>query len=463
MKHTPTKKIGVFSLVMMNIMAVDSLRSLPVAAQFGYALLFFYCLAAVLFFIPTALVTAELATTWPNTGGAYTWIRMAFGIRWGWLAIWLQWIYNVVWYPVILAFVIATIAYLFSPNLIQHKSFLLIVLLSIWWCVTGLSLLGLRVSTWLSRLGALVGTLLPLLFIITLACLWIQAHKPLAIQLIPANFLPNWHDFNNLAFFTTLIFGLMGLEMSAVHAGDVLNPQKNFPLALFWSAGLILLTLILGAIAIALIVPLDQLSILSGLNNAYSLFFLKFNLKVLLPFFLLLIIFGSLCSVSTWVIGPTRGLLVATLENETKNLSWFTKLNRFDAPVNLLLFQGALVSLLAALFILIPTVKEAYWLLSVMTAQLALLFYILLFLAALRLRYTAIEPRRGYQIPGGLAGMWITAGIAIVTCLATFILGFFPPSTIATHNLYKFDGILILGMLLACMPAYWVTQATKVN
>lgn len=53
------KPLGVFSLAMMNVIAVDSLRSLPIAAQFGYALIFFYLVAALLFFIPTALVTAE--------------------------------------------------------------------------------------------------------------------------------------------------------------------------------------------------------------------------------------------------------------------------------------------------------------------------------------------------------------------------------------------------------------------
>ena len=59
---TLNKPLGVFSLAMMNVIAVDSLRSLPIAAQFGYALIFFYLLAALIFFIPTALVTAELAT-----------------------------------------------------------------------------------------------------------------------------------------------------------------------------------------------------------------------------------------------------------------------------------------------------------------------------------------------------------------------------------------------------------------
>jgi amino acid transporter len=449
---TIKKPLGVFSLAMMNVIAVDSLRSLPIAAQFGYALIFFYLLAALLFFIPTALVTAELATSWPSTGGAYIWIRTAFGERWGWFAIWLQWIYNVVWYPTILSFVIAAFAFLMNPQWAQHKLYLLSTILIIWWLVTGLSCLGLRVSNWLSSVGALLGTLVPMLFIIVLAIIWIKSSQPLAINFSSSSFLPNLNNFNNLAFLTTIIFGLMGLEMSAVHAGDVRNPQKDFPRAIFWSASLILISLILGSLSIALIVPAKQLSILSGLTEAYVTFFNSYHFPFFIPIIISLIIIGSLCSISTWVIGPTRGLLIATSESKITGLRWLLKVNRLGAPVSLLLVQGVLVSLLSSLFILIPSVNETYWLLSVMTAQLAVLFYIFLFLTALRLRYKEAEKNRVYRIPGGNWGIWIVTGAGLVGCLATFILGFFPPSGIEVGNLIKFDMILLCGILLFCLP-----------
>jgi glutamate:GABA antiporter len=451
-KRIIKKPLGVFSLAMMNVIAVDSLRSLPIAAQFGYALIFFYLLAALLFFIPTALVTAELATTWPSTGGAYIWIRTAFGVRWGWFAIWLQWIYNVVWYPTILSFVIAAFAYLIDPHLVQHKIYLLCTILIIWWSVTALSCLGLRVSSWLSSIGALVGTLIPMLFMIVLAIIWIKSARPLAIHFSSNSFFPSLNNFNNLAFLTNIIFGLMGLEMSAVHAGDVHNPQKDFPRALFWSASLILITLVMGSLAIALIIPVNQLNILSGLTEAYVAFFNSYHLPFFIPIIISLIIIGSLCSISTWVIGPTRGLLIATYESQITGLNWLLKVNRFGAPVSLLIFQGILVSLLTSLFILIPSVNETYWLLSVMTAQLAVLFYIFLFLSALRLRYKEASRSRAYHIPGGTWGIWIVSTAGLMGCFITFILGFFPPQGIEMSNLIKFDLILLGGLLLFCLP-----------
>jgi len=460
MKTTTTKPLGVFSLVMMNVIAVDSLRSLPVAAQFGYSLLFFYLLAAILFFIPTALITAELATAWPNTGGAYIWIRTAFGARWGWFAIWLQWIYNVVWYPTILVFVIAAAAYLFDLQLVHHQRFVWGLVLCIWWFITGLSCLGLRVSNWLSSAGALVGTLIPMLVVIIVAFFWLKSAKPLAIHFSSRALFPDLTGFNHLSFLTTVIFGLMGLEMSAVHAGDVCNPQKNYPRALFWSVGLVLLTLILGSLAIAFIVPAQQLSILTGLTDTYVIFFHNYHLEFLAPIMVALIIIGSLCSVSTWAIGPTRGLLIATFENQISSLRWLLRINRFGAPVGLLLVQGVLVSLLSSLFVLIPTVNEAYWLLSVMTAQLAVLFYVLFFLAALSLRYREGYQARIYRIPGGNIGLWLTVCLGLSACLLTFIIGFFPPAGIVSlGKICKFDTILVIGIAIFCLLPYFVTRS----
>jgi amino acid transporter len=74
-KAGQNKVISLFTLVMINVIAVDSLRTLPIGAQYGLSLIFYYVIAAIFFFIPTILVTAELATGWPNTGGVYIWVR----------------------------------------------------------------------------------------------------------------------------------------------------------------------------------------------------------------------------------------------------------------------------------------------------------------------------------------------------------------------------------------------------
>src|SRR3990167_7253158 len=104
--HSSSRRVlSVFSLVMINVIAVDSIRTLPMAASYGALLITLYLIAALAFFIPTALITAELATTWPEKGGIYTWVKLAFGPKWGLCVVYLQWIYNVVWYPTILTLI----------------------------------------------------------------------------------------------------------------------------------------------------------------------------------------------------------------------------------------------------------------------------------------------------------------------------------------------------------------------
>ena len=73
------KQINLFTLIMITVIAVDSLRSIPLSAQYGFSLVFYYLLGAVVFLIPSALVSAELASTFPKTGGLYVWIKEAFG------------------------------------------------------------------------------------------------------------------------------------------------------------------------------------------------------------------------------------------------------------------------------------------------------------------------------------------------------------------------------------------------
>src|SRR3989338_8443027 len=159
----PKKVLGIFALVMINVIAVDSLRSLPFSAVYGLSLISYYVLGSVFFFLPVAFVATELATGWPDKGGIYVWVREAFGDRWGFVVIWLQWVYNIVWYPTILSFMAGAFAYLIDAKLADSKLFMLTTVVIVFWGATIINLFGMRISSWVSTIGALVGTLIPML------------------------------------------------------------------------------------------------------------------------------------------------------------------------------------------------------------------------------------------------------------------------------------------------------------
>ena len=62
-------KLGVFTLAIMNVTAVVSLRGLPAEAVYGMSSAFYYLFAAIVFLIPTSLVAAELAAMFQDKQG----------------------------------------------------------------------------------------------------------------------------------------------------------------------------------------------------------------------------------------------------------------------------------------------------------------------------------------------------------------------------------------------------------
>lgn len=445
-----SKILGTFSLVMINIIAVDSLRSLPFSAEYGFSLVFYYLLGALVFFIPIGLVSAELATAFPDKGGIYVWVREAFGEFWGFLIIWLQWVYNVVWYPTILSFVAATLGYMLDPQLAENKLYMLTMVNGIFWGATLLNCFGMRMSSWISTIGALFGTLFPMFLIIVLAGVWLWTGRHSQITFTNLDLLPNLKDAKMLAFLTALLFGLVGLEMSAVHADEVKEPGKSYPRAILLSTIIILTSLILSSLAIAIVVPHSDLSVVTGLVQAFNIFFTAFHMKWFSPIITILIILGGISGVATWIIGPTKGLFVAAMDGNAP--AFLAKTNSKGVPTNILLLQGVIFSVLCSVFILMPTVSSSYWVLTVMTAQLAMLVYIAMFAAGIWLRYKRPDAKRQYRIPFGNFGIWLAGLLGSMTCVLAIVLGFFPPAQIDVGRIAVYESILVIGIIVLSVP-----------
>lgn len=444
------KSLRVFNLVMINVIAVDSLRSLPFSAEYGFSLVFYYLLASITFFIPTALIAAELATGWPNKGGIYVWVREAFGDLAGFIIIWLQWVYNIVWYPTILSFIGGTLAYLINPALADSKVYMLLVIIVIFWSATFINFYGMRASSWISTTGALFGTLFPMLFIILLGLVWILLGNPSQIVFVKSNFFPTFTHPNNLSFLTAVLFGLVGMEMSAVHADEVKNPGRSYPRAIFYSTIIIFISLVFSSLAIAIVVPNRELNVVTGLVQAFEIFFSAYHMQWMGPIITLLIIIGGIGSVATWIIGPTKGLLVAAQDGSVPPV--FSVMNKKGVPVTILIFQATIFTILCAIFLLMPTVSSSYWVLTAMTAQLAMLVYIALFAAALWLRYKKPEVIRSYKVPFGKIGIWIVCLLGIFSSSAAIALGFIPPAQLTIGNVVIYETILIVGILCLAAP-----------
>lgn len=455
------KTLGFFQLVMINVIAVDSIRTLPFSSVYGFSLVFFYLLAALVFFIPTALVSAELGTGWPNRGGIYVWVREAFGKKISFLTIWLNWIYNVIWFPTILGLIAGTFAYFFNPDLAENRLYMGASVLILFWLATLINCLGMRASSFLSTLGAIVGTIFPMVFIGILGILWMIQGKPMEISLNWDHFIPRTVDVDNLAFLTNVFFGLLGLEMAATHAREMRNPTEDYPRSVFTSIWIILGTIIFAALAIAIVVPKSELSLAVGIMQAFSSFFQAYEMKWALPIIAGCIFLGGLSGMGAWIIGPTKGLLVACQDGSLP--PFFSKVNKYDAPINILLVQAIIVSFLALLYVVFPTINKSFWLLSLVTAQLALLVYIILFATAIKLSYTKAHVKRFFKIPGNKVGIWSVCLLGGISCLVIIGLGFIPPAQIPVKNVFRYELLLFAGILFACLIPFLLFKKNRAS
>jgi len=442
-------KLTVFVLAMMNVAVVMSLRGLPMMAKEGMSMIFYLLFASVLFLIPVSLVSAELATGWPKNGGVYIWVKEAFGSKLGFTAIWLQWIQNVIWYPTVLAFAAGALSYLFmDQSLATNKIFSVAVIIIVYWGATLVNLRGMKSAGWLTTTGVIGGTLIPGVFIIVLGIIWILGGNPIAFKSVgeAQSILPNFGNLNSLAFLGGIVLLFAGMEVGAVHVNELKNPKKQFPAAIFMAMFIIIGIFTLGAFSIASVLPADQISLTSGIMQGLNDFLLKFNIIWLLPIMGFLVAFGAIGGVTAWIAGPSKGLLATAQEGELP--PFLQKVNKNGIQVHILLIQGIIVTLVSLVYLLMPNVSSAFFLLTALTACLYLFMYILLYAAAIKLRFSKPEVPRAFKVPGGNIGMCIIAGIGMLAVLFAFIILFFPPSNLTVGSPLFYTLFIAIGVIV---------------
>ena len=442
---TPGRVISVFVLVMLNVSIMASLRNLPLVAQYGYSAIFYFFIVGIFFLVPAALVSAELATGWPKSGGIYIWVREAFGDFWGFFAIWMQWVHNVTWYPAILAFVATTLAYVFYPPFATNNYFVLSVVLGGFWGMTFLNFFGIKTSSLFSTIGVIGGTILPGLFLIGLAFIWIISGHPTQIHFTLAEVIPDFSRFDNIVFLGGLFLAFAGLEVSSGYAGEVKNPQKNYPKAIILAGLITFFLFMLGALSIGIVIPKSQISLVSSLMEALNVFLNNYDIGWVLPILGVLLVIGAIAEVNSWIIGPVKALYTTSIHGNLP--PFFQHTNSKGVPVNLLLFQAIIVTISSLVFLMMPSLSSSYWILSALSTQIYLVMYVLMFMAAIRLRYTKPHVPRAYRIPHPHKGIWIVACFGILSSILAIILVFVPPAQINVGSLVFYESFLGIGLV----------------
>ncbi|MFG2914771.1 APC family permease [Kitasatospora sp. NPDC048298] len=433
------------TLALMTTSSVASLRSAPTMAVYGLACVFLYLVPALVFLLPTALVSAELASGWE--GGVYRWVSEGLSKPLGFLAVWCQFAMTIFYYPSLLAYVASTIAYVVNPRLAGNGPYTAVVIMVLYWTGVWVSSRGTKAVAGLSSTGLVIGTLIPGTLLVVLGLVFLGQGNSSAAPMDAAHLFPEWTGLASLVLIVNNFLSYSGMEMNAVHVSSLRNPAREFPRSMFTASAMVLAIFILPALAISWVVPSSELSLTAGVMQAFDAFFQYFGIGWLTPVIAVALITASLGGMLTWLAGPSKGLLMISRQ-EGYLPPFLQRLNREGVQQNLLVAQGVVTTVIALLYALIPNISSAYWIFSVITTQVYLIVYLLMFTAAIRLRRTQPDHPRGYRAPA-LVPICL---IGLLSSAAAMAIGFVPSSQFGSGSVWTYveivgGGLLLLGLV----------------
>ncbi|HSZ93182.1 MAG TPA: amino acid permease, partial [Acetobacteraceae bacterium] len=215
-------------------------------------------------------------------------------------------------------------------------------------------------------------------------------------------------------------------EVHAVHANEMADPKRQFPMAMLVASVAVILLFTLGSFAVATVLPDNEINLQEGLMNAFQQIFTRFGIDWATPLVCVLLAFGGIGGVMSWISGPSRGLLWTAQESEIP--PFLAKVNKNGVQISILIVQGLIVTVLSLAYFVMADVSVAFFLLSAVTITLYLIMYMLMYAAAIRPRYSQPDLKRSYRVPGGTIGMWCISGVGFAGVAFAFLVGFFPPT-----------------------------------
>ncbi len=443
------------ALAMMTVGSVGYLGSAPALSVYGLASVFLYVLPAFVFLLPVSLVAAELASGWP--GGVYNWVREGISAPMGLLAVWCEFAQTIFYYPALLAYVAGTLAYVIDPRLAGNGVYNAVIIIVLFWGGVLVSSRGVALVAKLSSSGTLIGTLIPAAILVALGVAYLVQGNHSAAPMTAHNLLPAWDGLASIVLVVNSFFTYAGIEVNAVHVDELQNPGRDYPKSIFLAMALVLAIFIGPTLAIAWVIPANQISFTAGVMQAFNSLLTHFGLAFGVPLIAIALAVGALAGMMSWLDGPSEGLL--RIGREQGFLPpYFQKVNGKGIEVRILAAQGTVITVIALLYAFIPGVSRAYWIFTAMATQVYLIMCVLMFIAAMRLRRSQPDHPRGYRAPA----LGLLCLLGAVSSVAALMIGFVPPSQIGHSNLLVYIVLLLAGILaIGILPPLLMDRLRK--
>src|SRR5438876_410346 len=356
------KPLGLFDLVLTQILFVVGSSWVGAAAKLGQAHLFFWLLAILLFYIPQAAVVIYLSNRMPLEGGIYQWAKLGFNEFAGFIVAWNLWLLSITVIALGGMFTTTNISYAIGPGAAwMPDSKWCVSLISAalvgglgWACVRGLSL-----GKWLHNVGAfamlVVYTALILLPLLGLARGELKTYQPLQLALPAMSIFYCFNIFSKLA-----VGALSGFEYVAILAGETRAPARDIGRSVLIASPVIALMFILGTSSVLAFIGNNPIDLIGPVPQTLRLGLQSFPIAgAVASFGILLMATRTIASTSVHVTGSSRLPMVAGWDRLLPN--WFSRLHpRYKTPVNSIIFVGATTLLIAISSQIGAGIQEAF-------------------------------------------------------------------------------------------------------
>ncbi|MGL5615438.1 MAG: amino acid permease [Sarcina sp.] len=453
--------MGFFSITASMVMAV---YEYPTFATSGFSLVFYLIFAGLLWFIPVALCAAEMATTkgWEE-GGVFTWTGKSLNERMGFAHIFFQWFQITVGFVPMLYFIIGSLSYVLNwPELNSNPYIKLIAMLIIFWGLTFSQLGGTKYTARIAKTGFIIGILIPAIILIGLGIYYIVSGQALNIVIDANTAVPDFRQLDTLVVFVSFILSYMGVESSAVHVHEMINPKRDYPLAMLMLVIVAIILNTLGGLTIASAIPTSKLNLSSGIIQTYMVIIALFTNATwparLLAFLLTI---GVMAEVSSWVVGPSHGMFNAAQHGILPK--FLAKENKKEVPTNLIFIQGLIVTFWCIVLTLGggSSGNMSFFTSMSLTVVIYLAAYLIFFTAYFFKVFKHKEITSFYNVPGGKIGKVIVAGVGLLCSLFALIISFVPPSTFTVAQSKDYEIILIVGWVIVLIIPFVIYGIAK--
>lgn len=401
------KELGLFDLVLAQVVFVVGTIWVGWAAKLGYDQNVFWLIAIAAYYLPLAAAVIFLNRLAPLEGGLYQWAKLAFNDFVAFMVAWNLWVFAISILAGIGLVVTTNFSYAIGPRaawMREHTPVITIISILLVIGMVLASMRGLKVGKWIQNAGGamLLMTFAALILLPLLGFVrgTVGEYRPFAFQ-IPAFTAYNVNVASKLA-----LGGLSGFEYIAILAGETKSPARNFGRSVMIAAPIIAVMFILGTSSVLAFVSPNNVDLIGPIPQVLSIGFGSYGwVGTIVSIAILGVVMRTIALMSMYFTANTRLPMVAGWDRLLP--AWFTRLHsKYKTPTNSILFVGAVTLVLGLLSLTGVGAQEAFQLLD----NAGGVFYAITYLALFAI------PLFGMKAFGVRAPWWLK-----VACVSGFL------------------------------------------